>query len=111
MAAPLKYFIDGTSPLWMGGALVDSLRASLPRQPVTRWSRVDATQHGVTLIHRDDLCRFVTVHLSFTPRGRVARLTAESLDRGGSQDGKLSDPASAVPRQRLARLALMEIPS
>ena len=23
MAAPLKYFIDGTSPLWMGGALVD----------------------------------------------------------------------------------------
>ena len=23
MAAPLKYFIDGTSSLWMGGALVD----------------------------------------------------------------------------------------
>jgi NAD(P)H dehydrogenase (quinone) len=23
MAAPLKYFIDGTSPLWISGALVD----------------------------------------------------------------------------------------
>ena len=117
MAAPLKYFIDGTSPLWIGGALVDK-----PAGVFTSTASLHGGQEStllsmaLPLIHHGMI--FVGLPYS-APELHATRTGGTPYGpshwaEGGSQDGELSDHEAALCQalgKRLARLALMELPS
>lgn len=117
MAAPLKYFIDGTSPLWMGGALVDK-----PAGVFTSTASLHGGQEStllsmaLPLIHHGMI--FVGLPYSaselHSTRSGGTPYGPSHWAEGGSQDGELSQHEAALCQalgKRLARLALMEIPS
>ena len=77
MAAPLKYFIDGTSPLWISGALVDK-PAGVFTSTASLHGGQEATllSMALPLIHHGMIyVGLPTLPLSFKPRGRAERLT------------------------------------
>jgi NAD(P)H dehydrogenase (quinone) len=116
MAAPLKYFIDGTSPLWISGALVDK-----PAGVFTSTASLHGGQEStllsmaLPLIHHGMM--FVGLPYS-APELRATRTGgtpygASHWAEAGS-DGELSEHEAALCQtlgKRLARLALMEMPS
>ena len=116
MAAPLKYFIDGTSPLWISGALVDK-----PAGVFTSTASLHGGQEttllsiALPLIHHGMM--FVGLPYS-APELRATRTGgtpygASHWAEAGS-DGELSEHEAALCQtlgKRLARLALMEMPS
>ena len=117
MAAPLKYFIDGTSPLWISGALVDK-----PAGVFTSTASLHGGQEStllsmaLPLIHHGMI--FVglpysepalqSTHSGGTPYG------PSHWAEGGARDAQLSEEEEALCKalgKRLARLSLMELPS
>ena len=81
MAAPLKYFIDGTSPLWISGALVDK-PAGVFTSTASLHGGQEATllSMALPLIHHGMIyVGCLTLPLSFKPRGRAERLRTQSL--------------------------------
>ena len=116
MAAPLKYFIDGTSPLWISGELVDK-----PAGVFTSTASLHGGQEStllsmaLPLIHHGMM--FVGLPYS-APELRATRTGgtpygASHWAEAGS-DGELSEHEAALCQtlgKRLARLALMEMPS
>ena len=113
MAASLKYFIDGTSSLWMGGALVDK-----PAGVFTSTASLHGGQEStllsmaLPLIHHGML--FVGLpygepELHSTRSGGTPYGPSHWAE-GGSRDGELSDHEAALCQalgKRLARLALL----
>ena len=77
MAAPLKYFIDGTSPLWISGALVDK-----PAGVFTSTASLHGGQEATLLSMALPLIHHGMIYVGlpysvpgFKPRGRVERRT------------------------------------
>lgn len=116
MAAPLKYFIDGTSPLWISGALVDK-----PAGVFTSTASLHGGQESTLLSMALPLVHhgMIFVGLPYSAPELHATRTggtpygASHWAEAGS-DGELSEHEAALCQtlgKRLARLALMEIPS
>jgi NAD(P)H dehydrogenase (quinone) len=116
MAAPLKYFIDGTSPLWISGALVDK-----PAGVFTSTASLHGGQESTLLSMALPLIHhcMIFVWLPYSAPELHATRTggtpygASHWAEAGS-DGELSEHETALCQtlgKRLARLALMEIPS
>ena len=116
MAAPLKYFIDGTSPLWISGALVDK-----PAGVFTSTASLHGGQEStllsmaLPLIHHGMM--FVGLPYS-APELHATRTGGTPYGAGhwaeAGSDGELSEHEAALCQtlgKRLARLALMEMPS
>ena len=116
MAAPLKYFIDGTSPLWISGALVDK-----PAGVFTSTASLHGGQEStllsmaLPLIHHGMIfvgLPYSAPELHATRTGGTPYGASHWAEAGS--DGELSEHETALCQtlgKRLARLALMEIPS
>ena len=116
MAAPLKYFIDGTSPLWISGALVDK-----PAGVFTSTASLHGGQEStllsmaLPLIHHGMIfvgLPYSAPELHATRTGGTPYGASHCAEAGS--DGELSEHETALSQtlgKRLARLALMEIPS
>ena len=116
MAAPLKYFIDGTSPLWISGALVDK-----PAGVFTSTASLHGGQEStllsmaLPLIHHGMIfvgLPYSAPELHATRTGGTPYGASHWAETGS--DGELSEHEAALCQtlgKRLARLALMEIPS
>ena len=109
MAAPLKFFLDGTSALWLAGALVDK-----PAAVFTSTQSLHGGQESTLLSMMIPLLHhgMVLVGLPYTERGLTAT-------RGGggpygashaaevSADGELSDTEKELARALGARVATL----
>lgn len=116
MAAPLKYFIDGTSPMWISGALVDK-----PAGVFTSTASLHGGQEStllsmaLPLIHHGMIfvgLPYSAPELHATRTGGTPYGASHWAEAGS--DGELSEHETALCQtlgKRLARLALMEIPS
>ena len=116
MAAPLKYFIDGTSPLWISGALVDK-----PAGVFTSTASLHGGQEStllsmaLPLIHHGMMfvgLPYSAPELHATRTGGTPYGASHWAEAGS--DGELSEHEAALCQtlgKRLARLALMEMPS
>ena len=116
MAAPLKYFIDGTSPLWISGALVDK-----PAGVFTSTASLHGGQEStllsmaLPLIHHGMIfvgLPYSAPELHATRTGGTPYGASHWAEAGS--DGELSEHEAALCQtlgKRLARLALMEMPS
>ena len=116
MAAPLKYFIDGTSPLWISGALVDK-----PAGVFTSTASLHGGQEStllsmaLPLIHHGMMfvgLPYSAPELHATRTGGTPSGASHWAEAGS--DGELSEHEAALCQtlgKRLARLALMEMPS
>ena len=116
MAAPLKYFIDGTSLLWISGALVDK-----PAGVFTSTASLHGGQEStllsmaLPLIHHGMIfvgLPYSAPELHATRTGGTPYGASHWAEAGS--DGELSEHETALCQtlgKRLARLALMEIPS
>lgn len=116
MAAPLKYFIDGTSPLWISGALVDKA-AGVFTSTASLHGGQESTllTMALPLIHHGMLF----VGLPYSEPGLQATRAGGTpygpshWAEAGASDGELSQEEAALCQalgKRLARLALMELP-
>src|SRR5882672_6246868 len=109
MAAPLKFFLDGTSALWLSGALVD--------KPAAVFTST-ATMHGgqestllsmmIPLLHHG----MVLVGLPYTERGLTDTRSGgtpygASHAAGVSGHGELSEPERDLARALGARVATL----
>ena len=109
MAAPVKYFLDGTSALWMSGAL-----AGKPAGVFTSTQTLHGGQEStllsmmVPLLHHG----MYLVGLPFTERGLVGHpqrrhaLWRKSC-RGAQPHGELSEHESALARALGTRVAFL----
>ena len=116
MAAPLKYFIDSTSPLWISGALVDK-----PAGVFTSTASLHGGQEttllsmALPLIHHGMMfvgLPYSAPELHATRTGGTPYGASHWAEAGS--DGELSEHEAALCQtlgKRLARLALMEMPS
>ena len=116
MAAPLKYFIDSTSPLWISGALVDK-----PAGVFTSTASLHGGQEttllsmALPLIHHGMIfvgLPYSAPELHATRTGGTPYGASHWAEAGS--DGELSEHEVALCQtlgKRLARLALMEMPS
>jgi NAD(P)H dehydrogenase (quinone) len=116
MAAPLKYFIDSTSPLWISGALVDK-----PAGVFTSTASLHGGQEttllsmALPLIHHGMIfvgLPYSAPELHATRTGGTPYGASHWAEAGS--DGELSEHEAALCQtlgKRLARLALMEMPS
>ena len=116
IAAPLKYFIDGTSPLWISGALVDK-----PAGVFTSTASLHGGQGStllsmaLPLIHHGMMfvgLPYSAPELHATRTGGTPYGASHWAEAGS--DGELSEHEAALCQtlgKRLARLALMEMPS
>ena len=116
MAAPLKYFIDGTSPLWISGALVDK-----PAGVFTSTASLHCGQEStllsmaLPLIHHGMMfvgLPYSAPELHATRTGGTPYGASHWAEAGS--DGELSEHEAALCQtlgKRLARLASMEMPS
>lgn len=111
MAAPLKYFIDGTSGLWLSGALIDK-----PAGVFTSTSSLHGGQETTLLSMALPLLHHGMV-LAGLPYSEAGLMRAESGGTpygashwaGAGSDRPVDDNESALCRalgQRIARLAL-----
>lgn len=116
MAAPLKYFIDSTSPLWISGALVDK-----PAGVFTSTASLHGGQEttllsmALPLIHHGMIfvgLPYSAPELHATRTGGTPYGASHWAEAGS--DGELSEHEATLCQtlgKRLARLALMEMPS
>jgi len=116
MAAPLKYFIDSTSPLWISGALVDK-----PAGVFTSTASLHGGQEttllsmALPLIHHGMIfvgLPYSAPELHATRTGGTPYGASHWAEAGS--DGELSEHEAALCQtlgKRLARLASMEMPS
>ena len=117
MAAPLKYFIDNTSPLWISGALVDK-----PAGVFTSTESLHGGQEttllsmALPLIHHG----MVYVGLPYSvPELQKTRSGGTPYGpshwaAGGNANGELSEHEAALCQalgRRLARFAKVEVPA
>lgn len=111
MAAPLKYFLDGTSPLWLSGALVGKAAAVFTSTSSLHGGQeTTLTSMMLPLLHHG----MVIVGLPYTEAG-LMRTTSGGTPYGASHvaginnDLALTDDEAKLCRalgQRLARTAL-----
>ncbi|MEO8315827.1 MAG: NAD(P)H:quinone oxidoreductase [Pseudomonadota bacterium] len=110
MAAPLKYFLDQTSALWLQGTLVDKPAAAFTSSQSMHGGQESTLLSMLTpLLHHGMLF----VGLPFTEKG-VNQTRSGGTPYGASHvssaspDGKLSDEEAALARalgQRVGRIA------
>lgn len=116
MAAPLKYFIDGTSPQWISGALVDK-----PAGVFTSTASLHGGQEATLLSMALPLIHHGMVYVGLpysTPELQATRTGGTPYGpshwaEGGKAGGELSEHEGALCQalgRRLARFAKVEVP-
>ena len=117
MAAPLKYFIDGTSPLWISGALVDK-----PAAVFTSTASLHGGQEATLLSMALPLIHHGMIYVGLpysAPELQATRTGGTPYGpshwaEGGNADGELSEHEVALCQtlgRRLARFAKAEVPA
>jgi NAD(P)H dehydrogenase (quinone) len=117
MAAPLKYFIDSTSPLWVSGALVDK-----PAGVFTSTASLHGGQESTLLSMALPLIHHGMVYVGLPYSSPELQGTQSGgtpygpshWAKGGHADGALSDDEAELCRalgRRLARFAIAEVPA
>ena len=117
MAAPLKYFIDSTSPLWISGALVDK-----PAGVFTSTASLHGGQEATLLSMALPLIHHGMVYVGLpysTPELQATRTGGTPYGpshwaKTGNADGELSEHEVALCQvlgRRLARFAKVEVPA